>query len=207
MKTILGIGLSIAIVCVIASIVILNQQPAQPILPRIQRASTRTSTEPAGKESRQVAVSTERPTTDSLVPAPQIPQENSEIASDASRPKTAVKSQAYQDPDLNNPVVLEHWGRVALSFVGVDPQAEEVWTQAINNPNLTDETRQNLIEDLNEDGFADPSNPTLDELPLIVSRIELIQEMAPDAMDETNAAAFMEAYKDLVNMWTRLVMQ
>ena len=28
----------------------------------------------------------------------------------------------------------------------------------------------------------------------------LIEQMAPDSMDETNAAAFMEAYKDLLNM-------
>lgn len=113
----------------------------------------------------------------------------------------------YQEPDFSNPAVVEKWGRTALSFVGFDPDAEEVWTQAINNPNLSVEARQNLIEDLNEDGLSDPKNPTWDDLPLIASRIELILNLAPDAMDETNAAAFQEAYKDLVNMWARLVMQ
>ncbi len=60
--------------------------------------------------------------------------------------------------------------------------------------------RSNLIEDLNEDGFADPQNLTANDLPLIQSRIALIEEFAPNAMDEVNTAAFEEAYKDLVNM-------
>jgi hypothetical protein len=37
-----------------------------------------------------------------------------------------------------------------------------------------------------------------------VNRIQLIEELAPDAMDDVNAAAFQEAYKDLVNMYVRL---
>jgi hypothetical protein len=32
----------------------------------------------------------------------------------------------------------------------------------------------------------------------------LIEELGPDAMDETNAEAFAEAYKDLVKMLARL---
>jgi hypothetical protein len=35
---------------------------------------------------------------------------------------------------------------------------------------------------------------------LIVSRIQLIEELAPYAMDQVNADAFREAYKDLVNL-------
>ena len=102
---------------------------------------------------------------------------------------------------------MEQIGRVALSFVGADPDAEEVWLWAINDPNLSAHARKNLIEDLNEDGFPDPKNPTPNDLPLIASRIELIEEVAGDAMDEDNYAAFLEAYKDLVNMWLRLTQQ
>ena len=90
-------------------------------------------------------------------------------------------------------------------FVGADPEAEAVWVDAINNPDLPARERQDLIEDLNEEGFADPKNLTPDDLPLILSRLELIEQYAPSAMDEVNLAAFMEAYKDLMNMAARLM--
>ena len=100
---------------------------------------------------------------------------------------------------LQNPTA-----RVALAFVGAYPEAEEVWFAAINDPLLPAEERKDLIEDLNEDGFPDPRNLTPEDLPVIVSRIQVIEELAPDAMDEVNADAFAEAYKDLVNMCQRL---
>jgi hypothetical protein len=33
-----------------------------------------------------------------------------------------------------------------------------------------------------------------------LNRIQLIEELAPDSMDQVNADAFAEAYKDLVNL-------
>ena len=68
---------------------------------------------------------------------------------------------------------------------------------------LSPNARKDLIEDLNEEGFADPDHVVTDDLPLILNRLALIEQLAPDAMDETNAAAFEEAYKDLVNMADR----
>jgi hypothetical protein len=100
--------------------------------------------------------------------------------------------------------VTEPEARAALSLVGADPDADEIWGAAINDPKLPATARQNLIEDLNEDGLSDPQNPTVDDLPLIVSRLQLIEELAPDAMDEVNWDAFMEAYKDLWDMYVRL---
>ena len=64
--------------------------------------------------------------------------------------------------------------------------------------------RQDLIEDLNEEGFPDPKNITPDDLPLILGRLELIEELGPDAMDEVNADAFAEASKDLNNMLEKI---
>lgn len=90
--------------------------------------------------------------------------------------------------------------RVALSWVGVDPEADAYWVEAINDPTLSAHERQDLIEDLNEEGFFDPHHPTLDDLPLIVSRLELIEELEADAMDDVNSDAFAEAKKDLRNM-------
>lgn len=110
-------------------------------------------------------------------------------------------AQAYQNPALaTNAVAKEPLARLALSYVGADPQANAFYQQAINDPVLTKGHRSNLIEDLNEDGFADPKNLTAADLPLILNRLALIEQLAPNAMDDVNAAAFKEAYKDLVNM-------
>ena len=62
------------------------------------------------------------------------------------------------------------------------------------------EERKDLIEDLNEDGLSDPQHPAPEDMPVILNRIQLIEQLAPDSMDQVNAAAFAEAYKDLVNL-------
>ena len=90
--------------------------------------------------------------------------------------------------------------RVALSFVGSDAEAEVYWIGAINDPMLSADERQNLIEDLNEDGLPDPKHPSPADLPLLLNRIALIEAIGGDAMDKVNADAFQEAYKDLVNL-------
>ena len=107
--------------------------------------------------------------------------------------------------DGKDAVVPVDIARDALSLVGTDPEAEVVWERAINDPALSAHTRQDLIEDLNEHGFQDPHHVTADELPIVLNRIALIEQLAPDAMDEVNAAAFAEAYKDLTNIATRLM--
>ena len=65
----------------------------------------------------------------------------------------------------------------------------------INDLSLSANAHQNLIEDLNEDGLSHPQNPTLDDLPVIKYRIQLIEELASSAMDKVNADAFDEAHK------------
>jgi hypothetical protein len=102
------------------------------------------------------------------------------------------------------PAPVAPWAREALALVGTDHDAELAWALAINDPTLPSEERKDLIEDLNQDGFADPAHVAPEELPLVLSRLALIEELAPDAMDDTNAAAFAEAYKDLINIADRL---
>ncbi len=92
----------------------------------------------------------------------------------------------------------------ALWYVGVDPEAEKTWMKAINDPNMSPGVRSDLIEDLNDEGYTDNNNPTKEDLPLILARLELIERLAPYAMDQVNADAFEEAYKDLLNMYVRL---
>ena len=110
------------------------------------------------------------------------------IAAQAVTPANA--KELIQDP----------MARAALGFVGTDPEAEQYWIAAINDPNLSTQERQDLIEDLNEDGLSDPKHPGPQDVPLILNRIQLIEELAPYAMDQVNADAFAEAYKDLNNM-------
>lgn len=101
---------------------------------------------------------------------------------------------------LNGYVVQDPTARAVLYYVGEDPEANAYWVGAINDLRLSAEERKDLIEDLNEDGLFDPKHPNWDDLPLIYSRIQLIEELAPYAVDQANADAFAEAYKDLVNL-------
>jgi hypothetical protein len=116
-----------------------------------------------------------------------------------------IVAQAYQNPLLTNSAAKEPLARLALSFVGADAQANEFYQKTIDDPLLTRSDRKNLIEDLNQDGFPDRRNLTTRDLPLIQNRIALIEQLAPQAMDDVNAAAFQEAYKDLVNMRDRIL--
>jgi hypothetical protein len=95
--------------------------------------------------------------------------------------------------------------RGTLSSVGFDPDAEQYWLAAINDPNLAPEERQDLIESLDQAGFNDPRRVSPDDLPLIASRIALIEEIAPNAMDTANATAFQEAYRSLLNMFGSII--
>jgi hypothetical protein len=133
-------------------------------------------------------------------------------AMETPKPPAPAPKPRNNDPKPANPqdalaVIPLPIAREALGLVGTDPDAEQVWATAINDPALSPKARQDLIEDLNEDGFPDPRHVTEEDLPLIVSRLALIEDLAPDAMDEINAAAFAEAYKDLVNMYVRLTRQ
>ena len=118
-----------------------------------------------------------------------------------------IVAQAYQNPLLTNSAGKEPLARLALTYVGADAQANEFYQKTINDPVLNKSHRKNLIEDLNQDGFADAKNLTPRDLPLIQNRITLIEQLAPGAMDDVNAAAFQEAYKDLLNMRSKITGQ
>lgn len=127
----------------------------------------------------------------------------------AQRPAVAEQTSARQTNEYSiftDPAAKAELGRLALSYVGADPFADEIWVWLINDPELSAKVREDLIEDLNENGFSDGNGrrATVDDLPLIESRILLLEQHAQFAMDEANAAAFAEAYKDLANMWLRL---
>jgi type IV secretory pathway VirB10-like protein len=139
--------------------------------------------------------SKETPPAEQAVPAP--PVQPPDAGGVATRRATAP---ANPPGAANAPGDQDPTAREALSYVGADPAATAYWVSAINNPDLSAHERQNLIEDLNEDGLSDPRNPGPEDLPLILSRLRLIEQLAPSAMDQVNADAFAEARKDLVNM-------
>ena len=117
---------------------------------------------------------------------------------------TRVEAEIVAEPVYEDPKSKAIRARAALAWIGRDPEADADYIQLINDPTVSANDRHNLIEDLNEDGFADPDNPTVDDLPMIKYRIDLIDDQAPFAMDKTNADAFAEARKDLVNMENRV---
>jgi hypothetical protein len=123
-------------------------------------------------------------------------------AGDTAPQKTAQTNVAPTDPPIviNGYEVQDPLARIALSEVGSDPVAEVYWMGAINDPTLPAEERKDLIEDLNEDGLSDSQHPTAQDLPVIMRRLQLIDQLAPNAMDDVDRDAFGEAYKDLVGL-------
>ncbi len=136
---------------------------------------------------------------------PTTPATPEDIAARAAARQQAVAARAERirtllgdDPEGSLPAITAALD--ALPSVGEDSDAELVWMTAVNDPDIPAEIRKELIADLNEEGISDPQKPTEDDLPLILSRIEMIEVIAPESLDDTNAAAFADAYKDLIKM-------
>lgn len=154
-------------------------------------------TQPVSKPAPAVETVASNPTAD--VPAPPVQMAK---ATDARQPTGPAETTPADEPlKINGYVVQDPEARLALSFVGTDPVAEAYWSQAINDPNLPSEERKDLIEDLNEDGLMDPQHPTAQDMATIINRIQLIEELAPQATDPVNIRALAEAHKDLLDLY------
>jgi outer membrane biosynthesis protein TonB len=151
----------------------------------------------------EVSVEPEPPAPEPVSPPKSLDAENQSNTAVQAEPAAAPSDQ---DQRSNDPAVKEQRGRTALAMIGHNPEADQVWIQTINDPTLSASARSNLIEDLNEDGLS-YRNLTMDDLPVIKYRIQLIEDLSPYAMDKANADAFQEAHKDLVNMANRLARQ
>jgi hypothetical protein len=189
----------VATVCIVAALLIARRPaPAEP--------ATRAANQPAPNPTPPVA----QPPVPSTQPTPSQPPAGAAVASASpatpAEPKTAGKANrqagpiAAQGAGTPDKPVTDPDARVALGWVGVDPEAEAYWEEAINDLSLPATERQDLIEDLNEDGLSDPKHPGPDDLPVILNRIQLIEQLAPYAADKVNDDAFAEAYKDLLNL-------
>ena len=129
-----------------------------------------------------------------------IPQPPEKSDGQGKETKPLHVTQAEQPIKINDYELEDPLARVALNFVGTDPEAAAYWLGAINDSSMPAEERKDLIEDLNEDGLSNPRHPAVQDLPLIMARIRLVEQLAPRAMDNVNRDAFAEAYKDLVGL-------
>ncbi len=159
-----------------------------------------------GGELRPPAKSLSLPTAPQTVPSAPV-SNSSDVPRHAQAGKSAVPTNA-QPPTTQSPfdqsltyngyAVQDPLARVALFFVGTgDQEADAYWESAIFDPSLPAEERKDLIEDLNETGMADPHDPGPADLPMILARIGLIEQLVPYSIDQVDANAFAEAYKDL----------
>jgi len=164
------------------------------LMPRGEQSAGTPAVRPAGE--KRSATFPPRPL---LKSADSTPPKRPPVASPMPAVAADVSPPAKQPKTIKDPLARE-----ALSFVGVDAEAERYWIEAINDPSLPASERRNLIEDLNEVGFSNKQNPGLADLPLVVRRLKLIEELAPQAIDQVNAKAFAEAYKDLAELYQRL---
>lgn len=204
-KSIIFVALALAIACAIARLVFSGRQaPKELVSPAPKAAQKLTPAQPK-VDIPPAAPLAEAPVAVAKVPAPAASNPAAETATPAKPLKADTKgpkaaAQAGPRGSSAKAPLQDPLARVALALVGADPTAEAYWFAAINDPTLPAEERQDLIEDLNEDGLSDPKHPAPEDLPLLLSRIQLIEAAGPNAMDQVNTDAFQEAYKDLVNL-------
>lgn len=202
MKTVMLLALASAIACVIAGVIIVSR-PMQPDIAAPAPKATRGAEQARAADATQPAAPREAVPASTAGDATTAPPKSVPRSAPSPEPSKAavtapggVASVAQGGGPAKEPL-QDPLAREALVFVGADPIAEEYWFAAINDPNLPAQERQDLIEDLNEDGLSDPKHPAPGELPLILNRLVLIERIAPTAPDQVNADALQEAYKDL----------
>lgn len=111
-----------------------------------------------------------------------------------------VIAQLYQDNRIADAQQKEPLARLALNFAGADAQADALYQAAIKDQNLSADSRRELIEDLNQDGFDNLKNFSAHDVQLIQNRLALIDKSRNVTDQKIIADAFDEAEKDLKNM-------
>ena len=151
---------------------LLNRQPAPTIKPQPE-----TAVMPVAKAPAAPALPPEETIAPPVEPAKEL------VVQPASKAKLPPQNQAQNqtqkppkeplhDPDARDVPLALGWCRPGCRTV--------CWLEAIYDTNLPDNEREDLMEDLNEVGFADPKNLTADDLPLIANRLRLIEDVLPN---------------------------
>lgn len=189
-KIILILTLTAAIAVTVASVMIANHKTA-PVAATVIETARAIPSVPKTAPPAEMPVPEIKPPIQSPPPAETQPVARPQKIPDQinqSAPPAGSK-EPLQDPDA----------RVALSLVGNDSGAEAYWVSAIFDTSLPQSEREDLMEDLNEDGLSNPKHPGPEDLPLIMNRIRIIEEIAPYA-DDFMLEHLGEAYKDLNHM-------
>ena len=187
-KTILVLGLAVVIGVAVATRGVRPPVPRQSVRQSVERAPVREQAAPP------VVTRAENPDPS---PAEQ-PRNISESAPAVTNSPRMIAVQSNQTPPQKEKIA-DPLARAALSLVGVDADAEQYWIAAIYDPNLSDQEREDLMEDLNEEGLSNPRNPDPEDLPLILNRLAIIEEIAPHA-DGFMLPRLREAYNDLMHL-------
>ena len=185
-RTVIVLGLVAA--CVVADIEMSRQRALQRVITR-NAETVSIKTPPVANAPQKQAANT---------PASATSPEKIET-------NTNKSAQRDNGPDpnftYNGYQVEDPMARVALNFVGADPEAEQYWLNAVNDPSLSGEERKDLIEDLNETGLADAQHPTPADMTVIVQRLALVEQLQSwPIMDDVNRDALIEVEKDLVTL-------
>ena len=186
-KTIFIAGL-VFIAGVIVAVVVNVNRPVAPVV------AGEPAPAPAPPPEVSSAGETSPPEIAAAVPTQPLNRVETNVTVKAARQPVTAQTAPPANGPLQDPVARE-----ALSLVGADPDAEQYWAAAIFDPSLPDQEREDLMEDLNEDGLSDPQHPGPQDLPLIVNRLRIISELAPYA-DDFMLEHLGEAYKDLVGL-------
>ncbi|HZJ15443.1 MAG TPA: hypothetical protein VFD27_10350 [Chthoniobacteraceae bacterium] len=179
-----------------------QSETAGPNTARVQASEPQDASQPLHRVPELPAALREYITT-----TPPIPEASPAAAPSPAAPTRKISAAAPQSQDRpvpipakkSKPPLQDPTARIAMSLVGADPDAEAYWLEAIFDSSLSDGEREDLMEDLNEEGLSDHKRPGPDDFPLIVNRLALILEIAPEA-DDFMLRHLGEAYKDLLNL-------
>lgn len=116
-------------------------------------------------------------------------------------------AQLYSDARITDGQQKEPLARLALNFAGADEQADALYKSAIKDPNLSPDSRRELIEDLNQDGYDNLRNFSARDVQLIRNRLALIEKSRNATDPKIITDAFNEAEKDLRNMLAKATQQ
>jgi hypothetical protein len=184
------VAIALALICV-TMLIFLKYPPKLGVRkPSLVQAGASDAGKPATEQPQ--AASGEVPHPSPSAPG-QAAAPNPDASGKAEKPAT-VKKESKPKPEK---VFQDPVSRVALSLVGLDSDAEDYWLGAVFDPNLPKSERQDLIDDLNEEGLPDPKHPTEDDLPVLYSRLDMLEELIPFIH---GSLEWEEAREDLINL-------
>ena len=175
-----------AAIAVLACVFLATKKPAPPAVVR--------AASPPPALVATVATQTEAPAAPEILAVEKLADGSPAPKKSAAKP--APQTAANAKPKPPKPEIQDPGAREALELVGVNPAAEAYWMDAIFDPSLPDQEREDLMEDLNEAGLSNPDHPTPEDLVLLAKRLPAIEAALPDA-DEFMIPHLLEAAKDI----------